>query len=78
MKRLTTKNSGNNYGNDIKLVNSRYLNNLSMQQLGDQINCIQKYIKSHGNNSFICRTVYNSKSHPYCFLITNTASYYDQ
>ena len=59
-------------------MNSRYLNNLSMQQLGDQVNCIQKYVKSHGNHAFVCRTVYTTKGHSHCFIITNVASYYDE
>jgi len=48
-----------------------------MQQLGDQVICLQKFVKSHGNRAFICRTVYTTSSHPHCFLITNKPSYYD-
>ena len=78
IKRLTTKEGDNNFGNDIKLVNSRYLHNLSLQQMGDQVICLQKFIKSHGNTAFICRTVYTTSTHPHCFLITNKATYYDE
>lgn len=78
LKRLTIKEGDNNFGNDVKLVNSRYLHNLSLQQLGDQIICLQKYVKSHGNNAFICRTVYSKNSQSHCFLITNKSSYFDE
>ena len=61
-----------------KLVNSRYLHNLSLQQLGDQVVCIQKYVKSHGDHAFICRTVFSKNSHSHCFLITNKVSYFDE
>ena len=74
---MINKNENNNYGNDPKLVNSRYLNNLTVQQFGDNVVCIQKYIKSHGKYAFVCRTVYNKNSHSYCFLITNRNTYYD-
>lgn len=77
MKRLVSKNEPNNYGHDVKLVNSRYLHNLSLQQLGDNIITIQKYIKSHGKQAFICRTVYSQTTHPHCFLITNKHSFFD-
>lgn len=78
LKRLTNKEGDNNFGNDVKLVNSRYLHNLSLQQLGDQIVCIQKYVKSHGDHAFICRTVFSKHSHSHCFLITNKVSYFDE
>jgi hypothetical protein len=78
LKRLTAKEGDNNFGNDVKLVNSRYLHNLSLQQLGDQVICIQKYVKSHGNHAFICRTVYSKNAQSHCFLITNKPSYFDE
>lgn len=78
LKRLTAKEGDNNFGNDVKLVNSRYLHNLSLQQLGDQVICIQKFVKSHGNHAFICRTVYSKNAQSHCFLITNKPSYFDE
>ena len=78
LKRLTTKEGDNNFGNDVKLVNSRYLHNLSLQQLGDQVVCLQKYVKSHGDHAFICRTVFSQLSQSHCFLITNKPSYFDE
>ncbi len=77
LKRLTSKDGNNNFGNDVKLLNSRYLHNLSLQQLGDQVITLQKYVKSHGQKAFICRTVFSTDGHPYCFLITNKAHFYD-
>lgn len=78
MKRLVSKSEPNNYGQDVKLVNSRFLHNLSLQQLGDNIITIQKYVKSHGKHAFICRTVFSAHTHPYCYLITNKATFFDQ
>ena len=78
MKRLVTKSQLNNFGNDIKLVNARYLHNLSLQQFGDQVIVIQKYVKSHGKNAFICRTVFRNGTHHFCFLITNRKGYFDE
>jgi hypothetical protein len=78
VKRLTAKEGDNNFGNDVKLVNSRYLHNLSLQQLGDQVICIQKYVKSHGSQAFICRTVFSHHGQSHCFLITNKPSFFDQ
>ena len=77
MKRLVCKEGENNFGNEMKLVNSRYLFNLSMQQIGDQITCIQKYVKSKGQRAYICRTVY-AEQHSHCFLITNKTTFYDE
>ena len=48
-----------------------------MQQFGDQIIVIQKYIKSHGKHAFICRTVFREGVNSYCFLITNRKGYFD-
>lgn len=78
MKRLINKDGNNNFGNDVKLLNSRYLHNLSLQQMGDQLITLQKYIKSHGKRAFICRTVYSTDTHPSCFLITNQIDFYDE
>jgi len=78
MKRLINKDGNNNVGNDVKLLNSRYLHNLSLQQLGDQLITLQKYIKSHGKRAFLCRTVFSADGHPYCFLITNDMDFYDE
>lgn len=76
-KRLLTKSEQNNHGSDIKLVNSRYLHNLTLQQFGDNIFTLQKYIKSHGKHAFICRCVYTTQGHSHCFLVTNRSSYFD-
>jgi len=75
-KRLINKSEQNNHGNDLKLVNSRYLHNLTLQQFGDNIVTLQKYIKSHGKHAFICRTVYTNQTHSHCFLITNRVGYF--
>ncbi|CAM6004636.1 unnamed protein product [Sphagnum balticum] len=75
LKRLTTKEGNNNFGNDVRLVNSRYLHNLSLQQLGDQVIGLQKYVKSHGAHAFICRTVFRSETSSHCFLITNRVAF---
>lgn len=48
-------------GNDVKLLNARYLQNASFQQLGGQSEALitlQRYVKSNGNNPFICRTIW--------------------
>ncbi len=78
LKRLTNKEGDNKFGNYVKLVNYRYLHNLSLQQIGDQIVCIQKYVKNRGYHAFICRTVFSKNSQSYCFLITNKVSYFDE
>jgi len=78
VKRLIGKSQPNNQGNDARLVNSRYLHNLSMQQFGDQAVVIQKYIKSHGKHAFICRTVFREGTNSYCFLITNRKGFFDE
>jgi LMBR1 domain-containing protein 1 len=77
MKRLINKDGNNNFGNDVKLLNSRYLHNLSLQQMGDQLITLQKYVKSHGKRAFLCRTVFSTETHPHCFLITNQTDFYD-
>ena len=78
MKRVINKEGNNNFGNDVKLLNSRYLHNLSLQQLGDQLITFQKYVKSRGKRAFLCRTVFSTHCHPHCFLITNHTAFYDQ
>ena len=78
IKRSVSKSQPNNYGNDIKLVNSRYLHNLSLQSFGDQVITIQKYVKSHGKHAFICRTVYQNATNNFCFLITNRNTYFEE
>ena len=77
IKRLTCKEGLNNFGVDMKLVNSRYLQNMSVSQLGDGVLVVQKFVKSHGERAFFCRTVYQSASSSHCFLITNKVTYDD-
>jgi hypothetical protein len=48
-----------------------------MQHMGDQVITIQKYIKSHGKQAFVCRTIYSAEGHSFCFLITNKNDFYD-
>ena len=59
------------------LVNSKYLQNMSVGQLGDGVVVLQKFVKSHGERAFFCRTVYQAASNSYCFLITNKVTYDD-
>ena len=59
VKRLVNKNEEGKYGNDVKLVNSRYLNNLSLQQFGDNVVTVQRYVKAHGKKNFICRSFFS-------------------
>lgn len=63
IKRVTYNDNYIN-GNDVKLVNSRYLQNTSVTQLtqGDAIVVLQKFVKSNGNNAFICRTILRKNS----------------
>lgn len=67
------------YSNDFKLLNSRYLQNMSQQQLGqkEQVVVLQRFVKSGGARAFLCRTVFSTRGSSTCYLITNTRQFFD-
>ena len=80
MKRITYNDSYIN-GNDIKLLNARYLQNASLQQFSGQsetVLTLQRFIKCNGNKAFICRTIFRKHKNSECFIITNKKSFYDE
>lgn len=51
--------------------------NSSQQQMGqkEHVMCLQRFVKSNGSKSFLCRTVYSQTHSSECYLITNTRNF---
>lgn len=63
-------------GNDIKLINTKALQQMHAAPQVNDLVVLQRYIKCSGSRAFICRTVFRANGKSECFIITNSHEFY--